>query len=158
MQDTVGTGLSSDDISQADFGLVPPEMTQHLWPRVEQILLTRGARWLAVVSEADVYRLLITGNADLWCGMQSGELDVIAICMWERHARAQYYHVCFVGGTDAMKYLAKGLQTLERYASIMGAAELTLEGRKGLARILKPFGYGSTTVRLRKPVKVLWRN
>jgi hypothetical protein len=90
--------------------------------------------------------------------MQNGELDVAAICMWEKHSRAQYYHVCFVGGTDAMKYLAKGLQTLERYASVMGAAEVTIEGRKGLSRVLKRFGYGSSTVRLRKPVKILWRN
>lgn len=145
-------------ISTPEVGLVPAGAVPVLWDRVLEIMRDKGQRWLKVVDENDVYNLILTGNADLWCAMQNGTLDGIMICMMERHAKASYYHVCFIGGYGLSKYLATGLEKLEKYACIMGATELVLEGRKGFAKLLKPYGYYTNTVRLRKNVNVLWRN
>jgi hypothetical protein len=145
-------------ISTPEVGLVPAGAVPVLWERVVEVLQDKGQKWLKVVDENDIYRLLVSGQADLWCAMHNGTLDGVMICMMERHARASYYHVCFIGGKHFDKYIARGLERLEKYACIMGAAEIVLEGRKGLARKLRPYGYFTNTIRLRKPVNVLWRN
>ena len=145
-------------VTVPDVGLVPAGAVPILWDRVLEILYDKGQKWLKVVDEKDIYGLLVNGQADLWCAMHNGHLDGVMICMMERHARASYYHVCFIGGTHFNKYIACGLEKLEKYACIMGAAELVLEGRKGFAKLLKPYGYYTNTVRLRKSVNVLWRN
>lgn len=145
-------------ISVAEVGLIPTEIVPMMWPRVLEILYAKGQKWLKVVDENDVFHMLMSNQADLWCAMQNGRLDGVMICMMERHRRASYYHVAFIGGDGLSKYLAQGLEKLEHYAALQGAAELVLEGRKGFARLLKPFGYHTNTVRMRKSVKVLWRN
>lgn len=139
-------------------GLIPAENVPLIWETVLGILQDKGERWLKVVDENAIYDLLVAGQADLWCGAHNGEIEVIAVCMREVHAKASYYHVCFLGGKSFKKYFKLGVQKIEQYAAITNATEVVFEGRKGFVRMLKPLGYFSNTIRMRKTVSVMWRN
>ena len=144
--------------SKPEVGLVEKEMIPYLWPQILEILLEKGKKWLEIVDERDVYVQLCRGEVDLWCAMHGGRLDGFMICGWERHGRGSYYHVIFLAGEKLEKYLSIGLEKIERYASIMSATEVVLEGRKGFARLLRKHGYYQNTIRMRKSVRILWRN
>lgn len=144
--------------SSVDVGMVPPLHVPMLWAQIEPILKEKGEDWLTTVSEEEVLGFLYTGQLDIWCGMDNGELDGFVICHWEKHARANYYHIDCIAGKNLDKYFALGMQKIERYACIMGAAEVVMEGRKAWTRLLGPRGYVPRTVRLRKNVRTLWSN
>lgn len=137
---------------------VPAESISMLWPRVLDILYRKGKKWLEIVDEEDIHRLLCSGEADLWCAMQDGRLKWFGVCMIERHARASYYHVCFVGGEGFLQDLSVLLPLVEQHACMVGARELVFEARRGFGPVMKKYGYGATTLRLRKNVRVLWSN
>lgn len=153
MDTMVETGTSSVSV-----GLVPKEDIPILWNQILPILQEQGKKWLDIVDENVVLALLYTGQLDIWCGMKDRVLDGFAICQWERHSKRSYYHIIHISGQNLELYFDKGLQQIERYASILGAYEVVLEGRKGWMRMMKPKGYGTRTVRLRKNVRTLWSN
>ena len=153
------TGLSLGEVSpQPEVGMVPAGMIPLVWPGVLEILQARATEWLQTVSEEEVYNWLITGRADLWLGMQNCVLDGFVICQWEVHDRAKFYHVVYIAGDGLKKYLAIGLQQLERYSCILGAKEMIFEGRPGWQRVLRRYGYAPGSVRMKKAVTQLWSN
>ena len=150
--------LAPYDLLAPDFGLVPTELVPQVWPEVEAILQEKGKRWLETVSEAEVFGWLTSGQCDLWLGCQGGKIDGFVIGCWEEHARAKRYCILYIAGAGLEKYIGKGLAKLEQYCCMFGGSEVVLEGRRGWARWLRRFGYSQTSVKLRKPTKVLWRN
>src|SRR5262249_55642090 len=100
----------------------------------------------------------LSGALDLWIGVDKGVIDGVVICNWEHCPRVSYYHICFLGATGLRKYLPRGLVKIEHYACMLGAKELVMDGRPGFKRLLARYGYGDTTVRLKKNVQKLWSN
>jgi hypothetical protein len=138
--------------------LLEKEAVPQLWSLMLAILDEKGKTLLSVYSEEEIFNLLCHGVMDLWIGVRSGILDGFALCAWEVHARARYYHVLGIMGDNLKLYLNEGLEKIEKYAMTMGAAELVIEGRKGWTRLLQPKGYAQRTVRLRKNVLRAWSN
>lgn len=144
-------------INSVSVGLLPALHVPMLWDQMEPILLKYGQDFLTIVDEKEVLAGIYTGNYEAWCGMDSGVLEGFAICCWERHNRASFYHISAVMGTNMRKYFRTGMEKIEQYASLMGASQVVMEGRKEWQRLLSPRGFAPQTVRLRKTVSVMWR-
>jgi hypothetical protein len=129
-----------------------------LWWQVEPILREKGEEWLQTFSMEEVFQVLITGVADLWIGGHNQVIEGVAICAWETHAHAKFYHVLFCGGKNLNKYLDAGLPKIEKYVCMMDGKDVIIEGRKGWQRMLASRGYSARSVKLRKHVKTLWSN
>lgn len=147
--------ISASDLG---FGLVDREYIPVVWQHVLRILKEEGKEWLETVSEMEILAELANGHYDLWLAGQDGIADGYVICAWEIHARKSRYHVLAIAGHGLRKYFPQGLELLEQYACLKGASEIVMEGRKGWKRLLSEQGYQEKTVRMVKPVKVLWRN
>lgn len=145
-------------VGKVEFGLVALEHIPLIWQRVLEILRVEGKEWLETVSEMEVLAQLANGHWELWLAGDEGVLEGYVICMWEIHARKTRYHVLAIAGEGLDKYWKKGLEKLEHYACLKGAHEIVMEGRPGWKRLLLREGYMEKTVRMIKPVKVLWRN
>lgn len=113
---------------------------------------------LGVFSEEEVFKLLCSGIMDAWVGHRGIEMDGFALCAWEVHARAKYYHVLHIMGSNLKLYMNEGLLKLEKWAYVMGAREVVVEGRLGWRRLLSKRGYSEPTVRLRKNMPKAWGN
>lgn len=158
MDTTVAHGISWDDLTRPDFGVIACEMVPTVWPMVLPMLQEKGKKWLQTVSEEEVFGWLVEGKAELWLAMQSQVLDGFLLGHWEVNSRRRRYRVLFIAGDGLDKYLKMGLEKLEQYCSMLGGTELALEGRRGWVRKLRKYGYGEYAVMMRKPTTVLWRN
>lgn|SRR5574342_202878 len=138
--------------------LVTKEAVPPLWAPMLPIFDEKGKNLLTVFSEEEIFNLLCHGVIDLWLGVRNNTLDGFALCAWEVHMRARNYHVIGVLGNNLKMYLKEGLEKIEKYAMVMGAAEVVIEGRKGWKRVLGSRGYEERTVRLRKNVRRAWSN
>lgn len=144
--------------SSVDVSLVPHNAVPYLWHEVLPILEEKGERMRSVSSDEEIFSYLCKGGLDLWTAIRNGHLDGVAICGWEIHDRAKYYHVLHVLGDNLHLYLDEGLRKIEKWAYTLGARELIAEGRPGWARILAKRGYSMPTVKLRKNLPRAWGN
>jgi len=142
--------------AKLDFGLVPTMYVVALWHQVQPLLLEHGQEWLKTFSLEEVCHALTSGQMDLWIAGENGFAEGVALCAWETHALKKFYHILFCGGCGLEKYI-HNLDLIEQYACMCGAQDVIVEGRRGWARKLKKLGYTQTTVKLRKPVSILWR-
>jgi hypothetical protein len=145
------------DLSEPDFSLVPTIYVAALWHQIQPILMEFGKKWLETYSLEEVCQSLTTGYMDVWIAGEDGVAEGVTLCAWECHAHKKFYHILFCGGRGLEKYF-DGLEKIEQYVCMSGGAEVLLEGRLGWGRRLKKHGYSQTTVKLRKPVSVLWRS
>jgi hypothetical protein len=150
--------IETEKPTLAKVDLMAKESVPPLWSAMLPILDEKAKDFLTVFSEEELFNLLCHGIMDLWIGVKNGQLDGFALCAWEVHARARYYHVLGIFGDNLRFYLDEGLVKMEKYAMTMGAFEVVVEGRKGWQRLLKSRGYGPRTVRLRKNVRRAWSN
>ncbi len=141
-----------------DVGLVHPQMLPVVWGDVCEIVQAKGQDWLKVVDLEDIACALAAGKLELWIGTRSEELELVAFCSWERHAKQSYFHIMWIGGRKLEDYLKPGLEKLEQAACIRGATEVVFnEGRPGWSRVLQSRGY-THSVAMKKNVQVCWRH
>lgn len=145
--------LLETEASTALVAVVAKETVPQLWSELLPILQDKGEKFLQVYSEDELFRLLCMETLDLWIGARNGHIDGFAVCGWETHARARYYHIVGIFGDNLSLYLKDGLRAMEHYALGMGAVEVVVEGRRGWQRLLAKQGYAPRTVRLRKNVR-----
>lgn len=140
------------DVSLVEFKLVPCTFIPEIWEEIEGILNEKGERMLGVYSVEEVFRLLCTGILDVWLAKRGKNLDGIVFCGWEVHTKVKYYHILYAFGNNMKKHLDNALTQLEKYAYLMGAYQVVVEGRFGWKKVLEKKGYRQETVRLRKGV------
>lgn len=148
VEEAIGVAASPARVELMDKAVIPM-----IWSEMVPILEERGKVFLMVYSEEEVFKLCCSGFLDVWLGLRNGRLDGFAVCGWEVHARAKYYHVLGIFGSNLSLYLEQGLDRIERYALIMGADELIVDGRKGWQRMLEKRKYAARTVKLRKDLR-----
>lgn len=153
MQEQVETQLTKDN-----FALVPPEFVASLWVHIQPLLAEHGEEFFEVYSMEEVFRCLCHGTMDVWVAGTDGVMEGLVLASWERHANASFYHVVFCCGSNLKKYFDYGLKIIEYFACLKGARDIVLEGRSGWQRLLAKKGYRRGSVRLKKPVNVLWSN
>ena len=133
--------------------LLAKEQVALLWPEMYVILEEKAEDFLTVYSEEEIFKLACSGIIDVWIGRRGGQIDGFVLAAWEVHARAKYYHILGGFGDNLKFYLSKGLEQMEKYAYVLGAVELIIEGRSGWLRLLKPRGYRARTIKLRKNLR-----
>jgi len=141
-----------------DIGLVSVGCVPVIWGDVQELIEEKGQEWLKIVDLKEIYQRCLEDQLDLWIGNEKTELKLVMFCGWERHAKRSYYHVIWIGGRDIKGCLKEGIQKIEHYACLSGGNEVRLGGRGGWERLLKPYGYSSRSVELRKDVTVCWRH
>src|SRR5687767_10049585 len=102
--------------SSADVSMMPHGELALWWPQLLEIIEEKGSRMLSVSSPTEIYMLLCNGVLDCWLGRRTAQLDGLALCAWEVHDRARYYHIMHLMGDNLRLYLNKGLPLIEHYA------------------------------------------
>lgn len=86
---------------------------------------------------------ILAGRAQLWAGDRYAMVTQLVLMPHERT-----FHVWLCGGDLDEAMAAR--PTIESWARQQGAQAITIRGRRGWARVLKPFGYTTTNHELRK--------
>ncbi|MBC7168426.1 hypothetical protein [Phenylobacterium sp.] len=109
----------------------------------------RARRWLLPAlapgdgGEVELLRELAAGRAQLWIGDQAA---VVTQCVATAEGRS--LHIWLAGGRLAgVLALREGV---EAWARGQGCGAVTLEGRPGWARVLRPHGYAPQGRELRR--------
>lgn len=158
MHSTAVSGTSFKPSATAECGLIPPTDIPLVWHRIAEILEETQPEWLDRMEPVELLGWLYAGKYDLWAGTDKGILDGFILCRWESWTKVKFYCIEAVFGQDMRKYLPWGLEKVERFAAIMGAKEVVIDGRMDLQRMFHRWGYSPKAVTLRKDVRVLWRN
>jgi hypothetical protein len=152
MDITTERGTSSEE-----FGKAAPELIPQLWPQLAK-LIEEKTDWLELSSLEEMYTAMVNNFVDVWVALEGTELQGFVICQWERYPKRSYYNIIAIAGDGLDLYLREGLEKIERFAALIGAYEVVLQGRFGWMRKLEKFGYKQTRVQLRKNVNLNWRN
>jgi hypothetical protein len=144
---------------RTNVGLVDIPCIPTVWEEVSQLIEQNHAGWLDMVDLKEVYESLMMDKLDLWIGHDKWEVFIAMICGWERHAKASFYHIMWLGGRDFRPAMKAGMEKVERYACMQGAKEIRFGGREGWEKLLKPLGYVMAPhIEMRKNVAICWRN
>lgn len=141
--------------SMLDFGRVAPEMLPAIWTELLPIIEEFDGEWLKVVDPPEIFTMAMVGTIEMWAAVENMRVVGGMAAGWERHNRAAFYHILWLGGKPQhlQKFLAPGLEKIEKYALALGARDVIIVGRKGWERALLPFGYVQSYVQVRKNVR-----
>lgn len=115
-----------------NFGFVPPPYGE-LWPAIEA-LLDKAVRW-GCNSWDEVKADLESGRAQLWLTVADKPIVALVTRM-----DGDTFEVWLVGG-DVLSGSLPFLETAISAAKQVGATNGRIIGRKGWARVLKPYGW-----------------
>lgn len=153
-------GTSLGKPGKFEFGKVTLEMVPGIWKEFVDMVEAYDGGWLESVDPVEVFTAVMHGQIELWAAFDDMRLVGGMAAAWERHAKASYYHIIWLGGQPGRidSFLSNGLEKIEKYALAMGARDVVALGRKGWERKLKAFGYVSRYVQVRKNVREAWSN
>ena len=97
-------------------------------------------------------------NLNVWLMMDKGVVEGYMVTKLTKRKAKVVLHILGIAGIQIIrKYLKVGLEELEQYASMIGAEEITLEGRPGWEKVMKRHGY-QRVLKMTKNVTIRWRN
>lgn len=125
-----------------------------VWDKVVPILEEDADLWsrgqtLASLKEGlenGAFRLLVVMDAAKW-------VRFVGIVGTEDYPTGCVLHVYYGTGLDLEQYLERLLETLQVFASQWDCTMVTISGRLGWMRKLKPYGYEFESVRMFAPVR-----
>lgn len=138
-------------------GRVSKELLPVVHQDVAKIISETMPSWLQEVELGDIFRLIHEGKWDLWLGTDDHKIEMVLVCLWQAHAKVQYYHLHQLGGKHLEKYIEAGLAKIEEFAGKSGAQSVIADaGRKEWIVVLKAKGYVPTSIELRKNVAEIY--
>jgi len=103
-------------------------------------------------------KLFQNPNYNVWLYMDKGVVEGYMVTQLMKNKRKTALHIVGCAGKDIInKYLPKTMESLEQYASMVGADEVSLEGRPGWEKVMRRYGY-QRVLKMTKNVNIRWRN
>ena len=135
-------------------GRIRPDDVKYMWEDLKLFLETHP-EWPVTVDSPDVIlQRCAMGMWEPWIALgEKGEIEVLGLCVWDRHERESYYRIIYLAGSNLWRHFKAGLVEAERYVFLNGGAEIILVGRVGWKRALRRFGYTSPKEYLSKNVR-----
>jgi hypothetical protein len=103
-------------------------------------------------------KLFKNPDFNVWLYMDKGVVEGYMVTQLMKNKRKTALHIVGCAGKDIInKYLPKTMESLEQYASMVGADEVSLEGRPGWEKVMRRYGY-QRVLKMTKNVNIRWRN
>lgn len=121
------------------------EATGH-WKRCRHWIAAACEYANGAVTIEDIEEGIEAGRYHFWPGKKCA-----AITQLVEYPRATFLHVPFAGGDDIDELVAM-VPSFMSWGKYLGASKVTLTGRAGWERVLKPSGWEKTAVCLSLPI------
>ncbi len=134
------------------------EATEHLWPD----LLPHVAEAIArdpymSISINEVERQLRDGFAQMLVAVDDGDILGASVVQMFKRGDKRILHILTTAGVDLVRWMEPMLEEMERLAAVQGIDAITLSGRPGWTRTLRPFGYRTDHVQMIKELENVGR-
>lgn len=156
MDITAAPGTSSAKPQQT-VAMISSKDLVRVWPSALQIMQEHPRGILDRHQVEEIYQMIASNQWQLWVGVEDGEVELVGICRVESYLHEQVYRLVYVGGA-LMRFQPGALQTIEMFASFIGAHRVAYDTSRSVVRLLRKTGYAERSVEMSKDVKVLWRD
>lgn len=146
--------MQEHGISLAKTELVPLGAVPIIWPAVANIFREHPRGWNEITTLESIQNVVSIGAMHLWMTVHDKQIKLVALAYPEQHALRSSYCIVWCGGQEFKTYGLKSLHAIETFALRYGFYDVTLVGRPGWTRLLRPAGYSSRLVHLSKVVQV----
>lgn len=109
--------------------------------------------WTEYYTHDDAVQYVKEGLINLWIARDRDQAEILVLTEVLSSARCKSVVILWCGGKNVEGYLPKFFNGIELYAKMIGADQVEIHGRPAWARLLKPFGYETRSVNLRKRVE-----
>ncbi len=151
-------GQVSERLKAPSIWYVKSDDLEQCWPVVAAAYLDFPGLEEIFTLDSLAETLFKDPNVNVWLMMDKGVVEGYMITKLTKRKSKTVLHILGIAGNHIIKkYLKVGLEELEQYASMIGAEEITLEGRPGWEKVMKRYGY-QRVLKMTKDVTVRWRN
>lgn len=153
MEEATAPGFSSDSLGEVrQLLLVSPELLSQVWPHVEPLLLEAKETWGEYYTIESILLLLQAGRAQLWTMNDRDEFILAMVTELLLFPKKKVLNILLIAGSEFREGLELFVDCVEMWAWKQGVTKSTAVGRKGLLRLLKPYGYSERVVALEKDI------
>ena len=151
-------GQVSERLKEPGIWYVKADDLEKCWPVVAAAYLDFPGLEEFFTLEELSEKLFQDPNFNVWLYMDKGVVEGYMVTKLMKNKRKTSLHIVGCAGKDIIrKYLPTTMESLEQYAAMIGADEVTLEGRPGWEKVMKRYGY-QRVLKMTKDVTVRWRN
>lgn len=129
---------------------ISPENIDTFWVLVKGYL-EGAAKRSNHVTAPDIYADLKHERSYLWVVHEGTRVDAAVVAQLELTKRGKECVVSSMGGKDMDKW-AHLIEPIEAWAKTEGCTFMRHEGRPGLLKMMKPFGYRLTHITIEKAI------
>lgn len=128
-------------------GIVQPKFIPSVWGAIVPILEESAASWNKGHTLESLYHSLIQGRIGLLLA-QLVPLEIKLVIIYEVHEfpNGKVLKLPMVAGTGLKEALPKLVPAVQNLAQMYSASSIQVQGRKGLGRLLAPYGYKVSTI------------
>jgi hypothetical protein len=149
----VGKSLASRQVV-----LVPPHMLNNIWAQVLNIFQEKPFGILDRYTELEVWNMLVSADWQLWVAFdEDKKIRCVGITRVENYRHESVFRVVYVGG-EMSRFMPEAMETIENFALVLKVDRVACDTSKGVARIMRKYGYGIRSYELSKSVKGRWRH
>lgn len=127
-----------------------PEHIPYFWSSLSQLIVENPDDLPYFYDPETIRTYLLDGKLDAWVGMDKTEVKIAALLSFETYPLRSEYNFIWIGGKNWARFMPGSLKKIESYAYSIGAEAVVVTGRAGWVRRLKPYGYVSRKIILRK--------
>jgi hypothetical protein len=139
--------------------LLPPQLFDHYWPELEQLLDIQPELWNEGLTKQNILDQVHSTEIQVWVVFKG---RVIRLVFFTRRyvapngvATLQIFWMYGTGLTEVMYLLD---DTIDKFAAILDCQRLEVTGRKGLERLLAPLGAEYKFSTFSRPVRKVREN
>lgn len=146
MHTIVEAGTCSVNVGKVD----PATILPYVYEQVAELITSNPHDIFEYYDLPSLFQRIQAGKFDLWLGVDGSEIELAAILSFEHFPVQNYYRFIWLGGSSLDKYIIDGLPKIEKYAHVVGAQNIALQGRSGWVRKLQRHGYNDIKIEMRK--------
>ena len=125
---------------------VTPRELGLIWPEFTSCLEAHPETWYKWWTVASIRHRLESGTAQLWVVEDEGKRILWFMTEIQTYPKGQTVNVWWASGREFLRCAVAVIPALKAYAKHVNARLLTMEGRPGFERWLKPHGVTVQTV------------
>lgn len=134
--------------------LASPETLNNIWPHVELLFVEHASVWEEYYTLDSIQQRLQQGTMQLWA-MHDGDVFILAmVTELLEFPKLNVLSLLIVVGTE-LNIARKFLDCIEMWARKRGVNKIVSVGRKGLLRLLAPYGYKEEAVAFSKDISAM---
>ena len=122
------------------------------WPIAKEYLAKSAALSHGAFDLDDIYRRLVSKDAQLWC-VHNGDIKAVIVTQIMIYPKQKRLKLFLLGGEDMAKWEPMVSDVWDRFAKENGCAGIEISGRRGWARNAKQYGYEEQEVTMIKLFK-----